>query len=153
MRVVFALCLAAVVVPITAFGADPHLATADVNVQGTSAVTLVSATGGGSGIAGSIRALACRVTTAISSGSSLYFTVQLDSGTSLTLNVYSTGGGTSWHTDVLPFANASNGANVGDQFVFPFNASTGFQSSLTVTAHPGGPFGGGHLRCSAVYYN
>jgi len=136
------------IIPLLASGAFGqsllNLATADVNLSGTSAVTIASAS---SLTVGGISTIACTVTTAVTSTSGMYLTVLIDTGTTLTVNVYSSGN-TAWHTDVLPWAHGSNGANVGDSFVIPFNNGNRFHE-LTVQAVPAG--GSGHLRCSVSY--
>jgi len=129
-----------------AFGqyADLYLSSTDINLNSSSTVTLVSTT---PAYGGYLSAIACTVTTAPTTSGNMYLTVQLSSGTTLTLNVYSTGS-TAWHTDVLPYAGGSNGGNVGDSFVIPFPFGGNF-SSLSVLGYP--DLGTGHLRCSVSY--
>ena len=148
MSVLRNLALAIPFVAMAALGGTegPYNASTDINLASTSPVTLVSVSTSG---VGDISTIACTVTQALTLGSTSYLTVELDSGSTLTIDLYS--GGTSWSTDVSPWARGSNGASVGDSFVLSLINNNYFTSSLLVKAFPGG--GNGHLRCNVLYDN
>lgn len=130
----------------TAFGSSEFAAvyTTSINLNSGGGVVL-----DWTSTPGYLMAIACRVTTAVTGTSaSTQLSVSLDSGGPATYNLYSAYG-TTWHTDVSPYAFGTNGGNVGDYFVIQFpHLQWSSSGNVTVAASPGGT---GVLLCSALF--